>query len=350
MEYADGARIINLADEEGAVVTLYAKWGAQYTVTFIAAGGTVSPATKTVADGGFYGDLPTPTKAGSGFVGWYTQPEGGGARITAGSVVNLTADQALYAKWTADIYTVTLDARGGVVDPASVTVNYGAYYWTTVPIPEMDGYHFGGWYTEVDGGGTQITATTQFLQTTDQTLYAKWTENTYTVTFDPQGGSVSPSSKNVTYGGTYGELPTPDYLGCTFGGWYTGTDGGGEQITDSTAVTVTAEAQTLYAQWTADAYTVTFDAQGGSVSPASKDRDIRRGVRKHARAGKAGLRVWRLVHGQGRHGRKLRRGLAGDNSRRPHAVRQMDGEHLYSGVRRERRQRPQRLPACTPTA
>jgi hypothetical protein len=58
----------------------------------------------------------------------------------------------------------------------------------------------------------------------DHTLYAKWTANEYTVTFNPgEGGTVSPTSKLVTFDANYGELPTPEKEGYTFDGWYTAT-------------------------------------------------------------------------------------------------------------------------------
>ena len=72
-------------------------------------------------------------------------------------------------------------------------------------------------------------------------------EKKITITFDPNGGQVSTSSKEVTVNGTYGELPIPTYTGYAFMGWYTSaTDG--TKIEESTPVTIT-ENQTLYAQW-----------------------------------------------------------------------------------------------------
>lgn len=71
---------------------------------------------------------------------------------------------------------------------------------------------------------------------------------TLTVTFDPQGGTVSPSSNQVTYGAVYGSLPTPVKASCDFGGWWTGENGSGTHVTESTAVTNVAD-HTLHAWW-----------------------------------------------------------------------------------------------------
>ena len=89
----------------------------------------------------------------------------------------------------------------------------------------------------------------------------------YTVTFDANGGSVSTASTTTT-DGKLASLPTPTYDGYTFLGWYTEETGGDEVTTD----TVFTNDTTIYAHWqkqAAQAYTVTFDANGGSVSTAS---------------------------------------------------------------------------------
>ena len=73
------------------------------------------------------------------------------------------------------------------------------------------------------------------------------TANTYTVSFNAVGGSVSPASKTVTYASTYGTLPDPTKEGYAFLGWYTSSSGG-TKITSTTTVTIT-QSQTLYAHW-----------------------------------------------------------------------------------------------------
>lgn len=89
------------------------------------------------------------------------------------------------------------------------------------------------------------------------------------VTFDPQGGTVDPETKEVTVGLKYGELPTPSKKDSTFDGWYT-EPFGGNKITEDTIVSNTNN-HTLYARWlsplTTKTIAVTFDAQGGTVDP-----------------------------------------------------------------------------------
>ena len=79
----------------------------------------------------------------------------------------------------------------------------------------------------------------------DHTLYARWTANTYTVTYNANGGSVAQSSKTVTFGQSYGALPAPTKAGSNFVGWQ---DESGKTVTAATVVTK-AEHHTITAQW-----------------------------------------------------------------------------------------------------
>ena len=237
-----------------------------YTVTFDPNGGSVSTTSKEVTYNSTYGTLPTPTKTGYSFDGWYTSASGG-TLVEAGTVVGITTDQTLYAHWTANEYTVTFNGNGGTPGSSTKSVTYDAAYGT-LPTPTREGYTFAGWWTSTTGG-SRVTETTKVQTAENHTLYAHWTANTYTVTFDPNEGSVSPTSMSVTYDSTYGELPTPTREGYTFAGWWTSTTGG-DQVTETTKVQTVGN-HTLYAHWTANKYTVSFNPNGGSVDTASKE-------------------------------------------------------------------------------
>ena len=215
--------------------------GGNYTVTFNANGGATPTASKTVTYGFTYGTLPTPTRTGYTSSGWYTATSGG-SQVTSSTTVSLSANQTLYARWTANTYTVTFNANGGTTPTASKSVTYASTYGT-LPTPTRTGHSFSGWYT-ASSGGSKITSSSTVSITANQTLYAHWTASTYTVTFNPDGGTVSPTTKSVTYGSTYGDLPTPTKSGYEFLGWYSGNT----RITSSTSVTITAD-QTLTAHW-----------------------------------------------------------------------------------------------------
>jgi uncharacterized repeat protein (TIGR02543 family) len=95
-------------------------------------------------------------------------------------------------------------------------------------VPTRAGYTFAGWYTAASGG-TRVTYPYTHGRTSNFTLYARWTANTLTVTYD--SGSESSVSSSLTqtgaatwYPGWYPSRPTR--LGYSFAGWYTASSGG----------------------------------------------------------------------------------------------------------------------------
>ena len=159
----------------------------QYTVKFDANGGSECE-NITVTYDGKYTDLPTTTRTGYTFDGWYD----GSTKVTADTVVKTTADQTLTARWTANKYTVTFDANGGSACE-DITVTYGGKY-PTLPAPTKEGYTFEGWFD----GETQVKSGNAVTITEDQTLTARWGINTYTITYQVDGQTVK--TESVTYG------------------------------------------------------------------------------------------------------------------------------------------------------
>ena len=98
------------------------------------------------------------------------------------------------------------------------------------------------------------------------------------VLFDPNGGTVTPTSKDITKGSAYGELPTPIRDGYVFAGWFT-DDAEPEEIKSTTIVTKTGS-HTLYARWATAStkYTITYDANGGSGAPASQIKGVNESI------------------------------------------------------------------------
>jgi uncharacterized delta-60 repeat protein/uncharacterized repeat protein (TIGR02543 family) len=173
-------------------------------------------------------------------------------------VAGLSGSSALTARLqTTSTLTVTYDSQGGsTVTDGDTTTTTGGSISTLPTDPTRDGYTFTGWYTAASGG-TQITAGAAHGQTSDFTLYAQWTTNTLTVTYDSQGGStVTDGDTTTTAGGSISTLPTdPTRDGYTFTGWHTAASGG-TQITAGAAHSQTSDF-TLYAQWTANPTTTT---------------------------------------------------------------------------------------------
>ncbi len=229
--------------------TLYAHWTARtYTVSLNANGGSVSPSSITVYYGssyGYYNSLPTPTRSGYSFSGWYTAASGG-SYVSNSTTVTTAGNHTLYAHWSSTGMTVYFDANGGVVYTTSTIAYYGqSYGW--LPEATRTGYNFDGWYTSPTGG-SQVTTSTVVSTTSSHTLYAHWTAKTYTVTKIRENGN-SVSTFTVTYGSPYGdELNShPLTVNSQFLGWFTEPEGG-TQVTSETIVT-TAGDHALYAQY-----------------------------------------------------------------------------------------------------
>lgn len=163
-------------------------------------------------------------------------------------------------------YKVTLDLNdgsGNIFD--TVNVQYDNHY-PALKTPSRTGYTFLGWNTKSNGSGDMITEDSIVNNDSDDTFYAIWKANIYTVFFDANGGTVTPEQKEVTYNTTYGELPIPTRTGYQFLKWL---DDNNNEVTSDTIVTITKN-QTLKAAWKKMAHTLTFDAGKGSVSPSSK--------------------------------------------------------------------------------
>lgn len=112
-----------------------------------------------------------------------------------------------------------------------------------------------GYHAEsIDGGGVVYA---------DQVYKAYYKPIEYCVTFDANGGTCDVASKIVLYEGYYGMLPIPTKIGQTFCGWNTMPDGSGKNITSGDVYTTAADS-TLYAQYRANTYTITYHANGGS--------------------------------------------------------------------------------------
>lgn len=168
-------------------------------------------------------------------------------------------------------YKITYNLNGGTNNSANPT-SYTVLYGVSLKNPTRTGYTFDGWYI----GGTKVTGinegkTAKFTsadnmyqelasrKTGNITLEARWTLNKYTLSFNPNGGTVNPTSKTVSYGNPYGNLPTPTKKGSRFLGWFTEKDGG-TQVSSTT--TMGASNVTLYAHWNSIEYTVSFNASG----------------------------------------------------------------------------------------
>ena len=243
------------------VTELTVQWTAPtYAVTLNTNGGTINSGNVTGYTYGVGATLPTAddmTYTGYTFKGWYDNEGLTGFPVTAISDTE-TGNKEYWAKWEANVYTVTLNTNGGTINNGNVTeYTYGV--GATLPTDvTRTGYTFKGWYDNENLTGSPVTAISN-TETGNKEYWAKWEANTYTVTFDPNGGSVNPVAATTDSSGKLSSLPTPTHGGnYRFDGWYTAQTGG-IKVTLNQVYTANT---TLYAYWI---YT------GGSSS--SKGRD-----------------------------------------------------------------------------
>lgn len=217
------------------------------------------------------------------FLGWFTEAEGGEA-VTEDTVV--TGNMKVYAQWDATKFTLTFDTQGG--DPVeSQTVEIGDAV-KKLPTPVREGYTFLGWFDAAEGGNPVKSID---AMTGDVTLYAQWEKKedpteptdpdkeTFTLTFDAQGGTAVKARK-VEEGAAVKNLPKTEREGYKFLGWFDAAEGGNRV----TRINAMSGDMTLYAQWKEKdptdpedpektVHTVTFDTQGGEEIPAQEVKD-----------------------------------------------------------------------------
>ena len=200
-----------------------------------------------------------------------------GAAFTSGNTHILAADATIAATFTAKQAAITFDKNSGTGGSDGTTATYGSTM-TSIIAPTRTGYTFGGYYdAETDNNGSGMkyynangTSARNWDKNTESatTLYANWTKNNYTLTWNLNGGKVttagtgaavnatgSPSS-NVAYGTTI-TAPVVTKEGYDFTGW-----------SPSVASTMPAAATTYTAQWTLKKYTVTWHV-GESTTPTT---------------------------------------------------------------------------------
>jgi uncharacterized repeat protein (TIGR02543 family) len=216
-----------------------------------------------------------PIRSGYTFDGWYNNTAGTGSKFVSTTVVSV--DITVYAKWilAAETVTVTFNHNyTGAPANTTKTVTKNAALGDNFPgAPDRSGYNFTGWYNNTAGTGSEFVNTTTV--SADITVYAKWTQiqegETFTVTFnhnypDAPTNITKTPIKNTPLGSNFPGVPTR--AGYTFYGWYDNAEGTGNPFVNTTIVSADI---TVYAKWTqaAETFTVTFDANGGTVDPAT---------------------------------------------------------------------------------
>ena len=236
---------------------------APYSITYNANGGSGAPASQAVfATYSYTLQSGTPTRSGYTFLGWATSASATTTAYQPGASVTISGNLALYAVWKANTWTISYNANGGSSTPAnqtktynvaltlasaisrtsasagSYTVTYNYNYSgasnTTATAARTTSYTFKNWST-AQTGGTAYNAGASYTANAAATMWAQWNSSTTTA--------------SVT-------LPSPTRSGYALNGWYTAASGGTKAGNGGASYTPTGNV-TLYAQWTAQASTIT---------------------------------------------------------------------------------------------
>ncbi|HZK38621.1 MAG TPA: InlB B-repeat-containing protein, partial [Clostridia bacterium] len=227
-DYTDGQGVLNLTPTLNDVITFYAVWVVnEYEITFDANGGSaVDSITQDYATA--ITAPADPTRAGYTFDGW----------DPAVPATMPAEDTECVAQWTINAYTLSFDSDGGTA-VAAITQDYATAI-TAPADPTKQGHTFAGWLPEVPA----------FMPAENTEYTAKWIVNTYTITWDADGGTGG-GTDNVDHG----TVPTPidagTKTGYTFTSW-------------SPSIVAATGAATYTAQWSVNSYDLTFDANNGT--------------------------------------------------------------------------------------
>lgn len=278
--------------------TLYAQWkGKEYGIHFDSNGGDEldeDVANITVYHGDKFGRMPVPTNpdTSKGFIGWFSKSSGG-IQIKETDIVDDTlldntvfeetnwdyiGSTVFYAHWGAR-YEINYELNGGTNNEENPEY-YTGDKDVELKDPTKEGYKFDGWYANAQFTGTRVTKIAAGA-TGDVTLYAKWNPIKYSIVFDGNGatGGVTAGLSDVAYDRDV-TLTKNGFsrTGYSFLKWNTKRDGSGDSFENQATVAnlskVEGDVVTLYACWRANEYTLTFDANGGTLNPEESTKTI----------------------------------------------------------------------------
>ena len=276
----------------------------KYTITFIKepadkiGGGTINITKSCYAISGQNCSITSPTieRKGYAIIGWNTNKNATTSIWNINTSKSISSSATYYPILKANIYTITLNNQGATSSGTkkvyyqyntTKTINgTTCYYYTNSSLttclssgyninkPSKTGYSFKGYYTSTNGSGTNyVNSSGTFINNAyktigDKTLYANWQANTYTITYNANGGSGAPSSQSYTYDPNndtvfYLSSTTPSRSGYTFLGWsLSSTATSASYSAGQRWGTHNANNYTLYAVWKK---TVTVCGESGHV-------------------------------------------------------------------------------------
>ena len=245
-------------------MTITAQWTVnQYTITYDLDGGTAegNPDTYTVETDAF--TLKNPTRPGYTFTGWSGTGLTGEDNLTLTIPKGSTGNRSYTAHWSLNTYSITYDLNGGTAsgNPTSYTVESATI---TLNQPTKTGYTFTGWSGTDLTGEDNLTVTIPAGSTGDRSYTAHWSLNTYSITYDLDGGTASGNPDFYTVESSTITLNPPTRTGYTFIGW-SGTDLSGSDNLTVTIPTGSIGNRSYTAHWSLNTYSITYDLDGGTA-------------------------------------------------------------------------------------
>lgn len=279
--------------------TVYALWAINPTLSYnvnAPAGSNApgTPASQTVpyntaaADKSGWAAGDTGKIPGYRFDGWYTAPNGGNKYDFN---TPLTGNVTVYAKWTANGYTVKYDAGGGNGTMSDQKFTFDVPQNLSPNTFTRDGYTFTDWKRADTGDSYTDGQQVSNLTSTPNgvvTLVAQWTPNQAAINYNanPPTGRTPGGQGTANWTGHTGDTPTISQNGWTvdgytFTGWNTQAGGKGQAYAPGTKWAANGTL-TLYAQWTAGEASLSYDgngATGGKTDPQTGKTDEKINVR-----------------------------------------------------------------------
>ena len=260
-------------------IDLYAHWKANtYGVQYDANNGDGAEADQS---GDFSTTLPLASGSHVARLGWTldswnTRSDGTGSHYGLGEGFRVPSHHTrLYAHWTINRYKVWYEPNQGNGSEGEQSEDYDHQFpighgGFTRPCYTQD-----GWNTESDGHGrTYGTQDSLTMPYGGLRLYAHWTENSYAVTYDNNGGTgtEAPLTRDFDSDVTLSPGAEMSRVGYTLEGWNTDEEGDGTAYALGQTITVPCHHTRLYAQWVANDYTVTYRANGADDGRVPADQ------------------------------------------------------------------------------
>ena len=248
-------------------IIVYAKWTTEIPetkietiVTFNAPGFDCNETTQKIVVGDEY-TLPDISKPGYNLVGWENST---GTILVQNSGIWVVEEESvsLQPKWDKKVYSITYISNGGINNENNI-LSYTVTDSFELLEATKEYSTFAGWYADETFETPVVSIAVG--TTGDMTLYAKWEEKKYTVTFDTAGGEITQATQDLALGKEY-TLIIPVRSGYEFLGWFKEN---GEEFAQ-TGTWLLEENISLKAKWERIIYNITYELDGGSFTESPK--------------------------------------------------------------------------------